>query len=266
MIDPMKMVTLALSEVGYHEKASNAFLEDKYANAGSGNWTKYGAHLDSIEGWYNGKKNGYEWCNQFTDDMCVIAYGVKYALPLLCRPLYSAGAGCKYSAQYFKNYGRWFTSPKVGDMIYFDYGSGINHIGIVVEVNSVAIITVEGNVDGQVKKCSYPHSSSVIAGYGRPCWELFTEEESDQAEPTTPVADTAEVTVTLPIIKYGDEGLYVKVMQTMLIGKGYSCGIYGADGEYGMQTKIGLYEFQKANSINTDCVCDAITWTKLLNN
>ena len=50
MIDPMKMVTLALSEVGYHEKASNAFLEDKYANAGSGNWTKYGAHLDSIEG------------------------------------------------------------------------------------------------------------------------------------------------------------------------------------------------------------------------
>ena len=262
MVDRNKVIQVALGEVGYHEKASNAYLDDPYANAGNGNYTKYARDIDAIEGFYNGKKQGYDWCDIFADWCYLKAYGVPLGIALLCQPIGSAGAGCKYSAQYYQTYGRLFQSPEPGDQIFFHYGGEISHTGIVVEVNDYAIITVEGNVDGQVKKWSYPHSSSVIYGYGRPPWELY-DEEPDQTPPA-PKPETAEVTVTLPIINYGDAGLYVKVMQTLLIGRGYSCGIYGADGEYGMQTKIGLYEFQKASSINTDCVCDANTWTKLL--
>jgi len=266
MIDKNKVIQIALNEVGYHEKASNAFLDEKEQNAGNGNWTKYARDLDNIPGFYNGKKNGYDWCDIWVDWCFVRAYGAPIGLGLICQPVASAGAGCVYSAQYYKNVGRFFQQPQTGDQIFFFYGGEVSHTGIVVEVNQYAIITVEGNVDGQVKKCSYPHSASAIYGYGRPCWELYTEEGSSsgdaQDEPAQPTG--VEITANVPVINYGDEGYYVKVMQNLLIGKGYSCGSYGADGEYGMQTKIAVYEFQKANALETDCVCEKSTWQKLL--
>ena len=263
MINKQTVIELAKSQIGYHEKATNAELDDFTANAGNGNFTKYARDLDTIEGFYNGKKNGYDWCDIFVDWCFVRAYGVYVGMQLLCQPVRSAGAGCVYSAQYYEKQGRFFASdPETGDQIFFDYGGGINHTGIVVDVNQYAVITVEGNVEGQVKRCSYPYSSNVIAGYGRPDWSMYGEPEV--TEPETPKQETCEVTATLPIIKYDDTGLWVKVMQVLLIGKGFSCGQYGADGEYGMQTKIGLYQFQKANNLETDCVCDEQTWSLLL--
>ena len=265
MIDRNKVIATAVREIGYHEKASNAYLNEPYTNAGNGNWTKYAADLDNIPNFYNGKKNGYDWCDIFVDWCFIRTYGAPIGLALLCQPVASAGAGCKYSAAYYQAKGRLMQSPEPGDQVFFWYGSEISHTGIVVEVNSVAIITVEGNVDGQVKRCSYPHSSSVIYGYGRPPWEQYTEEGDDSdAEPTPAPPAGEEITVTLPTIKYGDTGLWVKVMQTVLIGKGYTCGIYGADGDYGVQTKIALYEFQKAEGLETNCICNAPVWEKLL--
>lgn len=52
-----EMVAVARAEIGYVEKASNAHLEDKKANPGDNNYTKYGA-------WYN--MNGVYWCAEFT--------------------------------------------------------------------------------------------------------------------------------------------------------------------------------------------------------
>ena len=40
-----KLVALAAQEVGYLEKATNSRLDDKTANAGRGNWTKYARDL-----------------------------------------------------------------------------------------------------------------------------------------------------------------------------------------------------------------------------
>lgn len=85
-----------------------------------------------------------------------------------------------------------------------------------------------------------------------------------QAEPTpapTP-SPSGNVTLNLPTLKQGDKGLHVKIMQTALIGKGYSCGWMGADGDFGANTKIALYKF-KGGSDST-VVCDAPTWKKLL--
>ena len=58
MSKPSDIVTIALAEVGYWEKASNASLDDKTANAGAANWTKYARDL-AAAGYYNGNKNGY---------------------------------------------------------------------------------------------------------------------------------------------------------------------------------------------------------------
>lgn len=51
-----ELIAVARQEVGYLEKASNAMLEEKTANAGMSNYTKYGH-------WYG--QNGLYWCQQF---------------------------------------------------------------------------------------------------------------------------------------------------------------------------------------------------------
>ncbi len=264
MIDRNKVIATAIREIGYHEKASNAYLDDPVANAGNGNWTKYARDLDNIPGFYNGKKNGYDWCDMFVDWCFVRTYGAPIGLGLICQPVASAGAGCQYSAQYYMSKSRFFQKPEPGDQIFFSYGGEISHTGIVVEVNNVAIITVEGNVNGQVQRCSYPHSNLNIHGYGRPCWELYTEAEPEPAKPEDPPQQAEKISVSLPTVSYGDEGMWVKVMQTLLIGRGFSCGPYGSDGEYGIQTKIALCEFQTKNGLKADCICDSATWQKLI--
>ena len=62
------LIKVAEKEVGYLEKASNKNLSNKTANAGSGNYTKYADYFDKeYPTFYNGKKNGYAWCDVFVD-------------------------------------------------------------------------------------------------------------------------------------------------------------------------------------------------------
>jgi hypothetical protein len=50
-----RLIATAKAEEGYLEKATNAQLDSKTANAGSNNWTKYARDLDNIGNIYNGK-------------------------------------------------------------------------------------------------------------------------------------------------------------------------------------------------------------------
>ena len=76
--------------------------------------------------------------------------------------------------------------------------------------------------------------------------------------------DFCEVSAKMPVLSFGSKGLHVKLMQTALIGHGYNCGWMGADGDFGQQTKIALYQFQQKNGIKTDNVCGQKTWKSLL--
>lgn len=82
------------------------------------NYTKYARDLDAIPGFYNGHKQGYAWCDVFVDWCFVTAYGKDAALKLLCQPMKSAGAGCRYSRGYYKAKGRLFNTPQPGDQIF----------------------------------------------------------------------------------------------------------------------------------------------------
>lgn len=74
--DPQKVIAVAIAELGYLEKAGNAQLDDKTANAGSGNFTKYARDIDvNYPRFYNGAKNGYAWCDVFLDWCFITAYG-----------------------------------------------------------------------------------------------------------------------------------------------------------------------------------------------
>ena len=242
-----KVLSLARSEVGYHEKANKNNLDDKTANSGSGNYTKYGRDLDNIPNFYNGKKNGYAWCDQFVDWLFYKCFGADVAMKMLCQPAYSAGAGCMYSAQYYKNNSKWTQVPQPGDQIFFYDGAGaINHTGIVEDVNSSVVTTIEGNSSDQVQRRTYSIDSGYIAGYGRPKWELAAN-----ASPIDPIP-TPTPTDNTTILRFGSKGVQVKEMQTKLIKLGYDLGSSGADGDFGIKTLIAVRKFQAEHGLAID--------------
>jgi len=185
-----KLLSIASAEEGYLEKASNSNLDSKTANAGNANYTKYARDLDSL-GVYNGKKNGYAWCDIFVDWCFIKAFGLEVAMKMTGQPMGGLGAGCTFSARYYKNMGRFITSnPKSGDQIFFteDVGSTFYHTGIVEKVSGGKVYTIEGNTSsaqgvvangGCVRKKSYSLTYSKIGGYGRPDYSIIKEDDDD---------------------------------------------------------------------------------------
>jgi SH3-like domain-containing protein len=195
-----KLITTAKNEEGYLEKKTNSNLYDKTANAGFGNFTKYAYEFDTkYTTFYNGRKNGYDWCDMFVDWCFVKTFGEADALKLLGQPKKSCGAGCPYSADYFKKIGRFYTTPKVGDQIFFKGSNGRPcHTGLVYNIDNVYVYTIEGNTSsasgvvangGCVAKKKYTKTSSYIYGYGRPDYGTQTtttaKKETETKKETT---------------------------------------------------------------------------------
>lgn len=275
MSKPADIVAIALAELGYHEKASNTALDDKTANSGGNNWTKYARDL-AAAGYYNGNKNGYAWCDVFVDWVFFKAYGAKDGQRVQCQtgPL---GAGCIFSAQYYQHKGRYDRNPKVGDQVFFQTGGQIGHTGIVVEVTDTTITTVEGNSSDQVKKNTYSRSNGYIAGYGHPLYSDTPAPATEEPEPVAvpaPEQDPAPTPTTciisLPQLKNGATGSAVKNAQVMLIARGYPCGgrvLAGretADGEFGPTTERSVKSFQGQNKLQADGIIGAATWKALI--
>lgn len=228
------VIDIALAEVGYLEKKSNSQLDDKKANAGYNNWTKYARDLDNIPGFYNGKKNGYEWCDVFVDWCMVQAYGVEKAKQLLCQPSKSLGAGCPWSAGYYANFGQFYTSnPQPGDQIFF--GSSRQkayHTGLVYKVENGKVYTIEGNTSnsaavvpngGTVAIKSYPLNANYIAGYGRPAYE---EEEEMTQEKFNEMMNNY-----LATLKDNDAGDWSKEAREWAVRNGLITGVNAANEE-----------------------------------
>ena len=261
----LKVLEVAEAEVGYLEKATNANLYSKTENAGSNNFTKYAYELDKTS-LYNGKKNGFAWCDVFVDWCFVKAYGLEMAKKLTGQPSGSAGAACRYSAEYYKKIGRYFNTPKVGDQIFFWYDGAANHTGLVYKVDDNYVYTIEGNTSGAsgvipngggVCKKSYFLNYSAICGYGRPDYSLVGESVTETKK--------TRVSVELNMIRKGDTGSEVKSIQTLLIHKhGVSCGAYGADGDFGANTEKAVKEFQKKKKLEVDGIVGSQTWKALL--
>ena len=118
----------------------------------------------------------------------ITAFGLADALRLLCQPTGSAGAGCTYSLQYYRNAGRYFTTPKVGDQIFFGTSVGNStHTGIVVGVDAGHVYTSD-----QVARRTYSLYAGTIVGYGRPAYDEEGAEDTPApvvVEPETPTEE-----------------------------------------------------------------------------
>lgn len=206
--DPQKVIAIAKAEIGYLEKKSNSQLDDKTANAGSNNFTKYARDLDAL-GFYNGKKNGVAWCDVFADWCFYKAYGFEnmQKMTFQTKGKSNSGAGCKYSRNYYKNKGRLFDKPEPGDQIFFYDSalSGIAHTGLVVKVDNAYVYTVEGNTSstsgvvangGCVREKKYKLNYNRIAGYGRPDYGTTASATATTTTETKEEAGKKYVTVT----------------------------------------------------------------------
>ena len=262
------VLDLARSEIGYHEKASNYNLNDKTTNSGGANYTKYAEYLDSYAGFYNGPKQSFPWCDVFYDYLFVKTFGEKLGREMLCQPMNSAGAGCLYSSQYYKEHGRWVSSPQPGDQIFFSYRGGeVSHTGIVEWVTGSTVTTIEGNTSDQVARHAYSLSNSAIYGYGRPRWELAQNVVLDKPivpeTPTQQPDQSASAPKIYEVLRKGYSGESVREMQEKLISLGYDLGKYGADGEFGNDTLKAVKKFQKDYGLDVDGEAGPMTLTKL---
>lgn len=236
-----KVLNLAISEIGTHETGDNV--------------TKYAAFLDSMTWFYNGLKNGYPWCDVWYDYLFVKSFGVDLGRQMICQPMQSAGAGCMFSAQYYKQAGRWVTYPQPGDQIFFSYKAGeYSHTGIVESVANGMVNTIEGNTSDMVARRSYPLASSSIVGYGRPNWDLVADSDADDFEDTdfdTMVTESIN-SYSDGILRKGARGSDVRVYQEKLMKLGYNLGNCGADGDFGTDTYNAVVEFQREHSLEAD--------------
>lgn len=287
VFDRQKLIALAESEVGYIEKRNALLLDEKLANGGSANYTKYARDLDAIGNFYNGKKQGYAWCEVFVDWLFVKSFGVEAALKLLCAKRGSSGAGCTYSLNYFIAAGRFHKRgerPEPGDQIFFGNVGNSNHTGLVYKVDDTTVYTIEGNTSdafgvisngGCVCKKSYPLNYSRIAGYGRPAYndgyagatveDKPTTSETPKPEtpkPETPKPTASTCTVKLPELSSGSTGAAVAALQAALTYLKYD--VKGIDGDFGNRTKTMLMAFQAEHGLDADGICGAQSWTALM--
>ena len=174
-----KVVEIARTQLGYHEKASNASLDDFTANSGSRNYTKY--HRDL------GVTNGLAWCGFFVW-WCMKNAGVQAGT-------YPASGSTNYMYSFFKNKGTLMSpktyTPKPGDVIFFDNEwDGIpNHVGIVESVVNGSVTTIEGNRSDVVGR-RYNAQNSKVMAYG----SITFPDSANYVDPGTTATETPKAT------------------------------------------------------------------------
>ena len=245
---PSKVVTWAKGQVGTKE------------NPAGSNKTPYGADMDkNYPDFFNGKKNGHDWCAVFVCDGFCRNYGEANALKMLHLPKNNCAASCKFAVRYYKAANAYYKTPKVGDQIFFGKAGSESHTGLVVGVSKTSVDTIEGNSGNAVKKHTYKLTNSKIAGYGRPAYD-------NEPTPTpTPGGDTVDV--TMDKLRKGSSGNQVKTLQRLLKELGYKDAnkhVLEIDGKFGSATEYAVKSFQKAVGLTQDGIVGQGTWDKLL--
>lgn len=167
------VISVAQNEIGYMEKASDYDLDSKEGNVGHNNYTKYARDLwNANPHFYQGPKNGYDWCTVFVDWCIYNACGWDSTYAQNAK-FYTGpyGAGCQFAAEYYKAAGAWYKEPQPGDQIFFGYNGSFQHTGLVEKVEGSTVYTIEGNSNDMVRRNSYSLYSSYIIGYGRPYYD-----------------------------------------------------------------------------------------------
>ena len=263
MISPKTIINEAAKYVGVFESPPNS-------NKVIFNTEYYGKEVSGAN---------YPWCCTY------VWYVFKHAG---ASNLFCGGQKTAYTptaANYYKSIGRWYSTPKVGDLVFFSFNaSRINHIGIVVEVISPSKIkTIEGNTstgnDRNGGTVMYrERSTKNIVGYGRPKYDTQDKPKDDSSYKTfitdcqkvfgvdiNGIADRKLLNATITVSeKINNTHPIVRVLQTYFNSIGCNCG--KVDGEAGPKFTDAVKKYQSQFSKKPDGIIDAkqTTWQKLL--
>lgn len=106
---------------------------------------------------------------------------------------------------------------------------------------------------------------SDVNATGCPGTHFPFKEVSEGAAADKPAESAAgSFTAVFPQLSRRDKGDKVRVLQELLLGRGYYLGIYGADGDFGAATWTAVAQFQAANGLTADGIVGEKTWRKLL--
>ena len=253
------LVNVARSQVGYHEGDNESHLYG--GSSGSSNYTEYGY-------WYGtqvqGSSSGFyaSWCAIFIS-WCARQAGIPTSI--ISNATYAC-AGSDYGD--FKNldfYSRGSYTPKVGDLIFFDWLDGDqyvwDHVEIVIGVDSSNVTTLGGNTGtNDVKTRNWNLSHQYIKGYGVPKYTSGSNPTPTPTPTPTPSGSVQDLTNPKNPNKYstppsgtylnvGDSGTYVRWLQACLNQCGYSCDV---DGQFGYGTAEALKSFQRKYGLTVD--------------
>lgn len=125
------LIATAEAEVGYLEKKSNSQLDDKTANAGYNNYTKYWRDVYP-------QYQAQAWCAVFVSWCMMKTFGLETAKKLLKHWPY---VYCPTLGSLFTKY----ANPQRGDIVIFYRNGTFAHTGIVIKVEGDKFYTIEGN-------------------------------------------------------------------------------------------------------------------------
>lgn len=264
-----KLVEVAKSQVGYHEGANNY---NKYAED---------PRITKLYGW---NVQNQPWCGTFVNWCFFDAFG-----DIGGKMTYGGSAACANQASLYRAHNAFKSKPELGDQIFFYSGGGINHTGIVVEVSSASIRTVEGNYSDGVNLCTYTIGNSKIAGYGRPNWDLALEDwekpwvvvqngqvvnSSAQKEEDGKVATNLQPVASSvaskenhdwkpPLLKYDPDNYFDAVcnLQSSLNCHNFNSG--KVDGYFGPKTEVAVNKAKRFYGLDANGICDSELWEKL---
>lgn len=224
----------------------------KQAQAWVGLKESNGSHKKIID-IYNTLKplpRGYKL--KYTDAWCA---GTTSALAVVCSAtdIIPVECSCIKLIEKAKAMGIWVESdaytPAPGDLMLYDWddsGKGDNknspdHVGIVEKITGKTITVIEGNYSNAVKRRSLQVNGKYIRGYIVPKYAA----ETAAAPAVKEEKKEADYKLGLRILSKGCKGEDVRALQILLIGRGYSCGTAGADGDFGSATDNALRKYQK---------------------
>lgn len=238
----------------------------KQAQKWIGKNEKDGSHKEIID-IYNAHKplaRGYkvkytdEWCATFVSAVA-IKLGYTDIIPTEC--------SCTKMIELLKKIDSWVedesVTPSPGWICLYDWqdnGKGDNrgsadHVGIVEYVQDGKIVVIEGNYNEAVKRRTLDIDGKYIRGYGAPKYD---------SEASTSTDETNVCKVNLPILRKGDKNASVRALQILLIGNGFSCGSWGADGDFGNSTLTAVKAYQEKKGLVINGIVEIETWKSLL--
>lgn len=153
-----------------------------------------------------------------------------------------------------------FSNIQAGEVVWIP-----GHIGVYIG-DGLAVECTPNWKDGV--QITAVHNIATKSGYNGRSWTkhgklpyITYEAEKPVEKPTEAKAD---YTLGMRYLRRGCKGEDVRALQLLLIGRGYSCGGSGADGDFGSATDSAVRKYQKAAGKEVDGIAGRDTMSGLM--